>query len=199
MALNNVPLTGQSLGVTRVPINQNFSVIDTAFSVDHVDYNDPNQGKHNQVTMPVQASPPTTAGGEIALFSQTSALTAVPEMAWERQSNGTVVEFTSAILAATGWSRIPSGLLLKWGTGNTVASPAGPTTITFPTGANIPAFTTIFSIQITTAYTNTGDSPNGFVRLNNFVTPWTSFTVFGSPRSSSGQSAIAFQYLAIGV
>ena len=39
MALNNVPLSGQSLGVTRVPINQNFSVIDADFSVDHVAYN----------------------------------------------------------------------------------------------------------------------------------------------------------------
>lgn len=199
MALNNVPLSGQSLGVTRVPINQNFSVIDTAFSVDHVDYNDPNQGKHDKVTMPVQAASPTSGAGEVVLFSRTSTLTSVPEMAFRRQSNGAVVEFTSASLAATGWSYLPSGLLIKWGNGNTLAAPAGVTTITFPTGPTIPAFTTIFSIQVTTAYINTTDSPNGFVRLNNFTAPWTTFSVFGSPRTSSGQSAVAFQYFAIGV
>jgi len=195
MALNNVPLTGQSLGVTRVPINQNFSVIDAAFLVDHVDYNVSGQGKHNQVTMPVSGSAPTTLGGEAALFSQTSSLTGNPEMAWRRQSNGSVVEFTSGTFATPGWTRLPSGILLKWGQ----TTGTGLTTVTFPTGASIPAFTIIYSMQITTSYPNTSDG-DGFVRLNNFLSPYTQFSVFASHRTSVGSfGPVNFQYLAIGM
>lgn len=195
MALNNVPLSGQSLGVTRVPINQNFSVIDNDFAVDHVAYNTTGEGKHKQVTMPVQSPAPASAAGEGVLFTQTSSLTGVPEMAFRRQSNGSVTEFTSGILATPGWTRLPSGVLLKWG--QTTAT--GLTTVTFPVGANIPAFTGIFSIQITTSYPNASDG-DGFVRLNNFLAPWTQFSVFASHRTSTGSfGPVNFQYLAIGM
>jgi len=195
MALNNVPLTGQTLGVTRVPINQNFSVIGSTFEVDHVGYNLTNQGKHNKVTMPVQSPAPVTAAGEVALFSQTSSLTNVPEIAWRRQSSGSVVEFTGGLLASSGWTYLPSGILLKWGH----TSATGLTTVTFPVGANIPAFTNIFSMQVTTAYVNTSDG-DGFVRLNNFLAPYTQFSVFASRRTSTGSfGPVNFQYLAIGV
>jgi len=69
MALNNIPLAGQSLGTTRAPINQNFSVIDAAFQIDHVDYNIAGQGKHNKVTFPVQGSAPAFTVGDIGLFN----------------------------------------------------------------------------------------------------------------------------------
>ena len=195
MALNNVPLTGQSLGVTRVPINDNFTVIAADFAVDHVAYNTTNEGKHKQVTMPVSAGAPPTAAGEVALFSRTSPLTGAPEMAWERQSNGAVVEFTGGLLASSGWSYLPSGVLLKWGH----TSATGLTTVTFPIGANIPAFTNIFSMQVTTAYVN-GSDGDGFVRLNNFLAPYTQFSVYASHRTSTGSfGPVNFQYLAIGV
>lgn len=195
MTLNNVPLTGQTLGVTRVPINQNFSVIDAAFLVDHAPYNITGQGKHNKVTMPVQSAAPVTVGGEVALYSRTSSLTNVPEMAWIRQSSGAIVEFTSGLLASSGWTYLPSGVLLKWGH----TSATGLTTISFPTGANIPAFTNIFSMQVTTAYVNASDG-DGFVRLNNFLAPYTQFSVFASRRTSTGSfGPVNFQYLAIGV
>lgn len=195
MALSDVPQSGQTLAQTQPDIRNNFSVINTAFGVNHIDYNVADQGKHKFVTMPVQGSSPTTAAGELALFSRTSTLTSVPELAFRKQSNGAVVEFTSSSQTANGWTRLPSGILLKWGNG----SANGLTNVTFPAGATIPAFTTIFSIQITTAYVNATDNPNGFVRLNNFVAPYTQFSVFGSPRTSSGTFAVTFQYLAIGI
>lgn len=115
MALNNVPLAGQTLGVTRNPINQNFNVIDTAFSINHVDYNAPDQGKHKFLSMPVQGAAPATTATELGIFTQTSALTGVPEWAFRRANNGAVIEFTSSTQANNGWTRLPSGILLKWG------------------------------------------------------------------------------------
>ena len=63
MALINVPLAGQSLGITRDPVNNNFSTINSAFLVDHVEYNTAGQGKHNKVTFPVQGGAPAFTAG----------------------------------------------------------------------------------------------------------------------------------------
>ena len=196
MALINVPLSGQTLGNTRVAINTNFSVISTAFEVDHVAYNAPlaQQGKHNKVTMPIQAASPATNASEVALFSRTSTLSAIPEMAFRRDNNGTVIEFTSALAANEGWTRLPSGILLKWGR----VSPgvAGLSAYTYPVAATIPVFTNIFTVQLTTAYANATDAPNGFVRLDSLSN--VGFSVFGSPRSSSGSLVVNYQYFAVG-
>jgi hypothetical protein len=123
MALNNVPLTGQSLGVTRVPINQNFSVIDTAFSVDHVSYNTSGQGKHNQVTLPVQAGAPTFATGDNGIYNL--ALSGVNEIYLHKQSAAGTKEIpmTASILDTVanpaaysgGYTWLPSGIFLNWG------------------------------------------------------------------------------------
>ena len=194
--LINVPLSGQTLGNTRVPINTNFSVISDAFMVDHVPYNAPlaQQGKHNKVTMPVQGAPPVTNASEIALFSRTSTLSTVPEMAFIRANSGVITEFTSALAANEGWTRLPSGILLKWGR----VSPgvAGISTYTFPVGPTIPAFANIFTVQLTTAYSNATDNPNGFVRLDALSA--INFSVFGSPRSTSGSIIVNYQYFAVG-
>lgn len=190
--LNDVPQPGQSLNITRDPIRNNFSVLDTAFSVDHVAYNTANQGMHNKVTMPVQGAPPVTAAAQMALFTQVSALTGVPELAIRRESNGAVIEMTAAD-GAVGWTRLASGLLIKYG----VSNGTGFTTVTFPVAPGIPAFSVIYTMQVTTSYINAADG-NGFVRLNNFLAPWTQFTVYCSQRTAVIDQNVAFQYLAIG-
>jgi hypothetical protein len=196
MALNNVPLPGQSLNVTRLPINTNFAVIDAAFSIDHVAYNAANQGKHNKITLPIQGASPATLAGELSLFSRTSALSGVPEMAFRRQTNGVVTEFTSGLSADVGWTRLPSGILLKWGWVNSIG--AGLVTYAFPVAATIPAFVDLYSISLTPLYTQAGDNPNYTVRLNNFPTPL-AFTFYSSTRTAAGPGGCGFTYIAIGI
>lgn len=145
MALNNVPLAGQSLAVTRVPINANFATIDAAFLVDHVDYNVAGQGKHNQVTLPVQAASPGTLATEIAVFSRLSTLTAINEFCMRRQANGSVIEMTSSLNSPTGWTFLPSGILLKWGA---AASAGGATVFTYPVAATNPVFNQVFVVLL---------------------------------------------------
>lgn len=197
MALNDVPQPGQSLATTQNPIRTNFGTIDTAFSVDHVPYQTAiNQGKHNKITFPVQAAAPATAVAEMALFSLVSTLTGVPELSVRKESSGASYEFTSAGTASPGWARLPSGILLKWG--SDVMAGAGLNTYTFPVGANIPAFATIYNILVVPAYNSVGDG-NGFARLNSFGAPWTQFTVYGSQRTTTTAAAVGFAYLAIGI
>lgn len=190
MALIDVPLPGQTLAASRPSVQSNFAAIRAGFVVDHVDYAIANQGKHNQITLPIQDADPATAAGDMALYSLVSAITGIQELSVRRPAAGDIYEFTASGLT---WTRLPSGILLKWGGG--VAN--GLTTVTFPVAANIPAFTTIYALQVCTAYVSVADG-DGFVRLNDVGAPWTQFTVYASQRTAVATRAVNFQFLALG-
>jgi hypothetical protein len=114
---SNIPQATDRPNNSQSQILANFTAINTVNSVNHVVFNDADQGKHKFVTMPEQAADPTTAVNEVAIFSQESALTSVAELAIRKENNGDVVEFTSAGKADPGWAILPSGILIKWGSG----------------------------------------------------------------------------------
>jgi len=201
--LNNVPVPGQSLGASRGLINTNFSTIDTAFSVDHVPYNDGsgNQGQHNKITFPVQSSAPSFIAGVDGLYNLTSTLTSLNELFIHRQSFAGSVDlpFTASILSTStpgnisaGWTYLPSGILIKWGVS---LNANGSTVITFPTGANIPAFNACFTVIPQISQSGTTDV-NQAIRLT--AATATTFTVYGSSRTTTGAAAVVFSYIAIG-
>ena len=197
MAYNSaIPAATDRLIDSQAALLANFAAIKTLIDVNHVTFDDAsgNQGKHAYVSLPEQAASPTTAADEVAIFSRLSTLTATSELAIRKEGNGDVVEFTSCKASGCGWARLPSGILLKWGN----SSANGSTTITFPVAADTPAFTTIFSINLTTWYENTSDG-DGFVRLGKFAAPWTTFKAYGSKRTSTTNKLVSFQYLAIGI
>ena len=81
MALNtNMPQASQSLAVTQPLILSNFGAINTAFAVDHINFNDPGQGKHNKITFPVQVLPIVINVGDLALYSLLNTTTAKHEL-----------------------------------------------------------------------------------------------------------------------
>ena len=121
MALNNVPTAGQTLYSSRDLINQNFSVINTAFSVNHVPYNDGsgNQGFHQFLNMPSGTPSAATNNGtpQIGLYANSGATSGVPELFFQRNNlaanNGYAITEGSSTTTA-GWSRLGSGLIMKW-------------------------------------------------------------------------------------
>jgi hypothetical protein len=200
MALNNVPLAGQTLGVTRVPINQNFSVIDTAFQVDHVDYNTIQQGMHNKTSFPTQSSIPAPQAGIVQLYSQVSAITGQPELVFTHQAGSTapsaaqIVEFTSAGWTNPGWTRLPSGILLKWHSGIGFGG-SGSVTINVNTDVpGSPNFTNLLTMQSTTL--DSSASYNNVVSISIISFPNVTFSKFGGPNPGS---SVTIAYLAIGI
>ncbi len=193
---NNIPQSTDALSQSQSDLLNNFAAIQTLIDVNHVDFASADQGKHKFVTFPVQTVTPTFNAGEIGLYNKLSAVTGVNEL-FIVNSAGTTAPLTASQQAAhaNGWTYLPSGVLMKWGNGNATA---GLYTFVFPAAPGIPAFNNIFSIQITTSYVNAADG-DGFVRLNSFLAPWTTFTVYASHRTSIGAfGPVAFQYLAIG-
>ena len=100
--------------------------------------------------------------------------------------NGTVGTNTA------GWTYLPSGILMHWG------SAAGSGGVNVPVNPNFPAFAQVFTIQVTPAQSATADA-NYAVRIDNILSNG-SFDVYVSSRTSTGPAAQpgGFQYLIIG-
>ena len=148
MALINVPLASQSLGQTNASIRGNFSVIGAAFIVDHVDYNTSGQGKHNQVTFPVQGAQPTFLTGEEGLYVHKQLVAGTVDIPFtaSKMSNYAFASCNS------GWSYLPSGLLIKWGS---IAANSPAISVNTTTISGGPAFQQVFTVMVTSVDTGT--------------------------------------------
>jgi hypothetical protein len=178
----NIPNASDALAQSQGDIKGNFQALNPVFTQ-----------FQNFVLLGVQGSDPATAGNQMALYVKTG-LDTNPQMFIERQSGSTdtpvVIEFTGSAKTTNGWTRLPSGILLKWGT--SVATANAATAITFPVGATVPAFTIApFNIQVT-LQGNTA-SHGGAIFLQS-IDSATQFTVY----SASGTSKTVW-YFAIGV
>ena len=207
MALNLVPQSTDTLASTQQPILQNFTTINAAFLVDHVEYALANQGKHNQVTFPIHVGPVPANGApvstEIYLFNQNTAPTNEPDI-WLQAGAGTPYPITGSDRSATGWTFLPSGILLKWGS-ITGTFPNGVwVPFLYPTSANIPAFTTgeVFNVTLqASSSVAPPDTTQTFNYLTVAPTPSVDFSLGFSwiPRTNFGsQNEMKLFYFAIG-
>jgi hypothetical protein len=186
MPLTNVPLPGQTLGQTRDLISGNFTSIGTSFVVDHIDYGITNTGQHNKITFPICTQTPIAGTTDsIYLFNQNAAPTNIPDV-WIQRGTGTPYPMTGAGKSSNGWSYLPSGILMKWGTA--VVNNGNAFTVTFPTGAGIPVFAAIYNVQISVILFNV------FATVNTITT--TNFTV-GNSAGTAGNFSV--YYTAIGI
>lgn len=192
---NNIPQPTDAISASQVQLLDNFTALQQLFEVNHVNFNQAAQGKHKWLTMPSQVADPATLAGEIALFSRTSVYTAAPELCVRKETNGAVTEMTSSLGATPGWAFTASGLLLKWGTGLTVAGDfPGGTTLVFPVAATIPVFGTVLSAYITTSGAAGADI---FAMLRGFTN--VDLTVLGVQRTANVGAAVNYQYLVMGL
>lgn len=202
----NSPAAAQLLSTSQPIIQGNFAILQNIFDINHVDYNSgTNAGKHIYVELPIAAGNPIPPivfpAAEIVVYAATNAITTKNELYVNKTNQATVVQIptTASILSTssnpgqnvTGWTYLPSGILLKWGQG----SANGNTAFTFPVSATIPIFTNVMSMQLCTAYSNAADG-DGFARLSTYTN--LGFTAFGSARTTVTTKAVTFQYLAIG-
>ena len=185
-AQDNNPSADQPL------MKDNFAAIATVVNLNHVNFNDPEEGKHKFLQMPEQSSAPTTALNEAGFYSRKSSLTSQTELVFRRESNGEEIEFSGLLDAEEGWTRLPSGILLKWG----VFTITGVEPKNLPVATNIPAFTDVFNIQISVIIL-TGQDLDRAVTLQNFST--TSIDAYASKRTETDFITCTYKYLIIGL
>lgn len=163
----------------------------------------------NWIYLPNNGSTPPAGSafpaGDIALYASLFATTAQNELYINKRNQATVVQIpaTASILstnsaptiANSGWSYLPSGILLRWGV---VTGGSGTATVTLG-GAGIPAFNQILNVQVTPYNTTAGDI-NFAARLISIIST-TQFSVYLSSRTSTGACTAGiggFTYLVIG-
>lgn len=168
-------------------ILNNFAGLKTLVDINHVTFDAADQGKHSFIQFPVQAPVPTTGAGEVGFYCQTSALTGNPELVFSHESAGSAYEFTAATKAETGYAILPSGIILKWGSGTVNANTTA--VATFAVGAGIPVFTTVYNVSVTREGT-TGET--GVLYYESYTTA--DITVF-----NTADAAKKFFYTIIGV
>lgn len=176
---NNIPLPGDAKSVSQGQILDNFQYL-----------NDLVLGVNNFIILPEQAAAPATTATQMAIY--TKHVGAKPAMFLRELSSGTEVDFTTAGKADPGWCRLPCGILMKWG--QVGLSNVGSQPVTYPLGAGIPVFAHVYSVQISTVYTD-GDTMAWVVSYG--LT--TSFNAQSKDVRTGGHNkAATITYLAIG-
>ncbi len=181
---------------TDIPANSqpqllaNFQGINTLINVNHIGFDLADQGKHKWVSFPDQVlAVPTTLNTEVALFSSTNIDTGNIELNFVRQNNGTVIPMTARGGTTSGWTMLPSGIIIKWNTGAGFGS--------FPVNANAfgKAFTTIYSVQVC----NAGTTYNTAYVYGSVATATTLNIVCMDRSTASTPIAANYSWLAVGV
>lgn len=156
MAYNkNKPQGTDSWLSSQRSLQQNFQSIYDTFTSDHEAFDNENEGMHKKCTFKPQTSTPVESlNDSLVLFNAISALTGVNELNMLRVSNNTVQPLTERDQnagVASGWMKLPSGIIIKWGV---ELNTSGFSPITFPTGGTYPAFNNIYNAYITYSITN---------------------------------------------
>ncbi len=185
-----IPQPTDTPAVSQPQLLANFQAINTLVNVNHVAFDDPDQGKHKWVSMPDQAVAPATSATEIATYGITSAETAQTELAFRRPSSGTEILMTERDGTTSGWSMLPSGLLIKWstsgvnGAGNVDANSFGK------------AFTTLYAVFLS----DTSTTVNADTYVSGGQIAGTTFNVACVQRTAASTAKlVSFNWLVIGV
>lgn len=180
----NIPASTDQLSQSQMDIQGNFQALDPIFN-----------GINNFILFPIQGSNPGTTSSQVALFSKDDASSNL-QLFYQGPSSASPVNLTGSGQATNGWARLPSNILIKWGTTNVPVNTL--TTVTFPAGS-IPAFASIFyaSACQTFAASPTTSTLNTSVSAGNFTT--TTFQVWPNATTAPLSGTISITYLAIGI
>jgi len=190
----NIPQPGDKLSQSQADLRGNFQALDTYVQVDHVAIAAADQGKHKKVSYVSQAyvAPilgPVTAANEAIIFARDSiAVPGTTALFYKGPGLADIAgaaEFSYANAASPGYTILPSGIWLQWGTGNGNAQQNFVTA--FPTAC--------LNVQVTE--TGNGSNFRHFMKVDPASITAAQFTAY-SIASGGGQEASPYYYFAIG-
>lgn len=171
MAYNgNIPQPTDQMSQSQQDLLDNFTEINNFVNTDHGPFNGATQGQHVKVTLP-NAAPPVfpNPNTDIGFYNANGVTSTLPEGYVHKHIAGPAnidVPFTESILGTnaspgltSGWTYLPSGILLKWGT--SLAAASSTTNINVNGGGSLgPNFTQVFNVQ--GCQRNTSTTPVAF-------------------------------------
>lgn len=162
----------------------NFQAINSFLGQNHLSIADGEDGKHKFMQMPEQASAPTTAANEGALYTKEGSASSTSDLFYRQESDGTEIQLTSGTptSATDGTSSLPGGIIIKWGS-SSWANGSNSQAVTFTT-----AFSSSLYSLVVTAKTSAGYQ---VAYQNSSVSGFTAYR-----GTTSG--LVTFTYIAIG-
>jgi len=191
----NIPQASQRLKDSQADLLANFQAIKQLIDVNHGTFGSASEGKHTKVTYPVQSPAPTFSAGDLGTYSFLNSSTNKNELYVHKIQNATTADIplTASILSAStpaqgagGWTYLPSGIYMNWGSGNG----NGLTTITITN----PPPNQLLSIQLTPFSSGTTYA-NLEIRLVDILSN-SQFRIFASVNGAA--AAAGFSFFSIG-
>lgn len=189
----NIPQPTDRLDTaSQIDLLNNFTGIKTLFDVNHVTFDLANQGKHKFVTLPVRTTNPTTEDADCSLWVKNVVVYDTPihtitrpELFIQKDEDGIPYAITGGqnILDGginSGWTQLPSGLVLKWCGNAYFAGPYSTGSIVFPSGVVGPDFTAVRAMYLTIRLP--GAAANKWVQVKDFNITTQTFNFFCGPR-----------------
>ena len=174
-----IPNPTDLLSQSQADIKNNFIAIGAML--------DPNTGEVKlPLILDVTADPATTAT-QVGLYSKLGLTSGAPELFFRRNNSGPIIDMTESSQIANGWTFLPSGLLMQWGT---QATAGGPQMYNFPR-----AFPTA-CLQVVVGLLFSNADQNRAVQLVAFNA--TTYTVYSTQRTANVNANAAVTFWAIG-
>jgi hypothetical protein len=174
----SIPAAANNPSDDQEPMQTNYASIAGILNIDMVGFGDNNGGYHKQITYVDQGADPGSAASQYRTYSKL--VGGSSELFAQKDAIATPIQLTSGVpvAAPSGWTYLPGGLILQWGT-VTIGGSSG--TANFARA--FPSF-----VYIITLGANVG------------ATMWTSSSSLTSVTiSRSGSGASSCQYMAIGI
>lgn len=126
----NIPQAADQISNSQADILGNFQEINTYVAVDHQGFGVVDAGKHKHARFPQAVAPAAVGATEVGIYA--AALGGAPELYINKTA--TQVPFTKSVQAGAGYTYLPSGIIMQWGTVNAShGGTAAAFAIAFPT------------------------------------------------------------------
>lgn len=193
---NNIVNGPDLLSESQGPMQQNFQAISDLIDVNHIGFNDPNQGKHKFVTLPRNSNRGSSTANDKIVNAQLLPFTNTSEAIFGNFPgvSGFVQTAREVPFTQPSWAMFSDkGLAIKT---MTVAAINGRIRITFPTGAGIPPFSNIQNVQLCIQQTVGFGTNNGNAYIISFDVLGVDLFVFSNVAGNT--SNFGFEIIAIG-
>ncbi len=185
----NIPQPTDLLDASQVDILGNFQSANTSQSINHYPFDDgtTKNGKHKFVEMPVLAVLPTNIANEGSLYTKT--ISAVSELFYTPDTSLNEYQMTRTINAkfsnfstnlaygsppvgftqTGGWTFLPGGMLLQYGTYSNTGALGSTGTIEFPVTFTNPPYSVSVSLIRSASANQSVSLPNIIATNNQFI------------------------------
>lgn len=180
-----IPNATDLISVSQGQIKTNFTQLNSQFGIDHVAFNTGSgngNGFHKQVTIPTPlVSNPTLSGTYGEFYTKSVSGTTQGFFA----NASTVTQLTGASsISGSGYTTLPGGVLMQWGSGSYSNGNSVPFPVNFPTA--------VFALQVTINIASTLSA----VGYNGYTSGSAPFAGFIFRTSASG--GVPISWVAIG-